>query len=94
MTTTFRMAGLTLALTCATSAIAAEPLTFSISFPAAKSAQPLDGRVILTPSPREGVEPRTLVSPDEPMKSPYLFSVQVDGLKPGAAAVIDGKVFG
>src|ERR1700761_202587 len=94
MTTTFRMVGLALALTCTTPAIASEAPTFSISFPAAKSAQPLDGRVILMLSPREGVEPRTLVSPDEPLKSPYLFSIQVDGLKPGAPAVIDGKVFG
>jgi len=93
MTTTFKIAGFALALTCAAPAFA-EPLTFSISFPAAKSAQPLDGRVILLLSPREGVEPRTLVSPDEPLKSPYLFSVQVAGLQPGAPAVIDGKVFG
>jgi hypothetical protein len=94
MATTFRMAGLALALTCAASAAIAEPLTFSVSFPATRSAKALDGRVILMLSPREGVEPRTLVSGDAPLKSPYLFSIQVDGLKPGAAAVIDGKVFG
>ena len=86
-----------LALAFATAALAdtaAKELSFSISFPTAKSAVPLDGRVILMLSPREGVEPRTLVEPDEPLKSPYLFSVQVDGLKPGAPAVIDAKVFG
>ena len=64
---------------------APKDLSFSISFPAAKSAEPIDGRVILMLSPREGVEPRTLVNPDEPLKSPYLFSVQVEGLKPGQA---------
>jgi hypothetical protein len=94
MATTLRMAGLALALTCAASAIAAEPLSFSISFPAAKSAEPIDGRVILMLSPREGVEPRTLVEGDKPLSSPYLFGVQVEGLKPGTAAVIDPKVFG
>src|SRR6185437_4150732 len=94
MTTTFRIAGLAMALTCITVAASAEPLTFSISFPAARSVQPLDGRVILLLSPREGVEPRTLVESDKPLQSPYLFGVQVAGLKHGAPAVIDGKVFG
>jgi hypothetical protein len=88
------MAGLALALTCAASAASADALSFAISFPATKSAQPIDGRVILMLSPREGVEPRTLVSGDAPLKSPYVFSIQVDGLKPGATAVVDSKVFG
>lgn len=69
-------------------------LNFSVSFPAAKSAETIDGRVILMLTPREGVEPRTLVEGDKPLKSPYLFGVQVEGLKPGAAAVIEPKVFG
>jgi hypothetical protein len=94
MTKTFRMIALPLALACAAFAAEAEPLTFSISFPAAKSAEPIDGRIVLMLSPREGVEPRTLVEGDKPLESPYLFGVQVAGLKPGAAAVIDSKVFG
>jgi hypothetical protein len=96
MATTFSMAGLVLALTSAAALADTPPkdLSFSISFPAAKSAEPIDGRVILMLSPREGVEPRTLVSGDKPLKSPYLFGMQVEGLKPGAAAVIDPKVFG
>ena len=29
-------------------------------------------------------EPRTHISPDDPLKSPYMFGLTVDGMKPGA----------
>ena len=70
-------------------------LSFSVSFPASMSAAPLDGHVTLlvakgTPSD----EPRKLVSPDEPLKSPFIFGLTVDGLKPGAPVVLDAHAFG
>jgi Putative esterase len=73
----------------------AAPLTFAVSFPAAQSAVPLDGRVILLVAkgaPKD--EPRTLVSADEPLKSPFIFGTTVDGLKPGQAATLDAGAFG
>jgi hypothetical protein len=76
-------------------AVHAANLSFSVSFPASMSAPPLDGHVTLliakgTPSD----EPRNLVSSDEPLKSPFIFGLTVDGLKPGAPAVLDAHAFG
>jgi Putative esterase len=34
------------------------------------------------------------VSPDEPLKSPFIFGLTVDGLKPGTSAVLDASAFG
>ncbi len=39
-------------------------------------------------------EPRTHVSPDEPLATPYLFGVNVSALAPGRAAVLDDTAFG
>jgi hypothetical protein len=68
--------------------------SFAVSFPAARSATPLDGRVILLISPDLSREPRSHVSPDEPLESPYIFGQNVEGLAPGAAVVVDDKAFG
>jgi len=67
---------------------------FSISFPAARSATPLDGRVILLISADLSREPRSHVSPDEPLENPYIFGQNVEGLAPGAALIMDDKAFG
>ncbi len=86
-----------LVLACALSgaAAAAGPgPSFAISFPAAKNAVPLDGRIILLLSTDGASEPRTQADADEPLKSPYLFGLTVDGLKPGEDAVLDGSAFG
>jgi hypothetical protein len=69
--------------------------TFSVSFPATMSAAPLDGRIVLlvargTPTD----EPRNLVSADEPLKTPFIFGTNVDGMKPGIAVTLDDKAFG
>jgi hypothetical protein len=78
--------------------LAATPLraapSFTVSFPAAASAAPLDGRVILLLAHDAKGEPRAQVSPDEPLKSPFIFGVTVDGLKPGQKAVVDSAAFG
>jgi hypothetical protein len=39
-------------------------------------------------------EPRTHVEANEPLASPYLFGLNIDGLRPGVDAVIDDKAFG
>ncbi len=68
-------------------------LRFEISFPAAASSTTLDGRVLLAISTVNDPEPRFLIDEAE-AKSQQLFGVDVDGLKPGAAAVIDGSTLG
>jgi hypothetical protein len=68
--------------------------TFSVSFPAARSAKALDGRVILLLSRDFTREPRSHVEPNEPLASPYLFGLTVDGLAPGVKAVLDDSAFG
>jgi hypothetical protein len=71
-----------------------EGSSFSVSFPAARSPAPLDGRVILLVSADLSREPRTHVEPNEPLASPYIFGLNVDALAPGRAAIIDDKAFG
>ena len=72
---------------------AATHLRFAISFPAARSAQPLDGRIILVISNNDRAEPRfenNVYRADTQLA----FGIDVDGLKPGQEAIVDGKVFG
>jgi hypothetical protein len=71
-----------------------EGATFSVSFPAERSGKPLDGRVILLLSRDFTREPRSHVEPNEPLASPYLFGLTVDGLAPGAKVVLDDHAFG
>jgi len=68
--------------------------TFTVSFPNDRSARPLDGRVILMLSRDFTREPRSHVMPNEPLSSPYLFGLTVDGLAPGKPAVLDDAAFG
>ena len=75
-------------------AAATEFTTFSVSFPTKRNAKPLDGRVILLLSRDFTREPRSHVEPNEPLASPYLFGLTVDGLAPGAKAVLDDSAFG
>ena len=76
---------------------AAAPATgpeFAISYPASQSAGPLDGRVILLLSRDLTREPRTHVEPNEPLASPYLFGLNIEGLTPGSDAVLNDNAFG
>ena len=89
------VAGLGLAAT----ATAAKPVTatgptFTVSFPASRSAAALDGRVILLLSKDQTREPRTHVAANEPLATPYIFGMNVDALAPDYAAVIDDGAFG
>lgn len=71
--------------------LAAAP-RFELSFPAAGSEQPLDGRMLLLLSTDGSAEPRFQIN-DSPA-SQIVFGVDVDGLKPGQAAVVDERAFG
>jgi hypothetical protein len=85
---------LTAAVLVAMRAGAAAGPEFSISYTAAQSSGPLDGRVILLLSRDLMREPRSHVEPDEPMDSPYIFGRNVDALAPGAAVVLNDEAFG
>src|SRR5688500_16247285 len=65
---------------------------FHISFPAARSSQPLDGRLLLILSADSTSEPRFQVS--DAASTAQIFGVNVDGWKPATLAAIDSRVFG
>lgn len=68
--------------------------TFAVSFPATRSAAALDGRIILLVSRDFEREPREHVEPDEPLSSPYLFGLNVEGMAAGQVIVLDEQAFG
>ena len=65
---------------------------FAVSFPAARSATPLDGRVLLILSTDSGGEPRFQVG-DGP-STQIIFGIDVDGLRAGQDATIGDTVLG
>jgi len=67
-------------------------LRFGISFPKERSAEPIDGRMLLMVSTNGTTEPRFQIS-DGPATQ-LIFGINVDGLQPDEAAVIDENVFG
>ncbi len=67
-------------------------LQIGVVFPAEKSAEPLDGRVLLFISSDGSSEPRFQIS-DGP-ETQQAFGLDVDALKPGEEVVFDGTVFG
>jgi len=67
---------------------------FAVSFPAARSASPLDGRIILLLATDSSSEPRAQVDADDALKTPFIFGLTVDGLKPGQSAILDSSAFG
>jgi hypothetical protein len=73
---------------------APEGTTFSVGLPGSRGGSPLDGRVILLVSADLTREPRTHVEADEPLASPYIFGLNVDGLVRGGAVVLDDSAFG
>ena len=74
------------------SAFYASAQSFSVSFPAARSTQPLDGRILLCLSTDDSDEPRNQIN-DTP-RSQIVFGVTVDGLKPGEPVIVDDKAWG
>ena len=86
---------LLLGLTCLLAAGQSRPASaprFSITFGPGVSKAPIDGRVLLLVSSAEGDEPRFQLS-DGP-STQLVFGIDVDGLRPGAEAVIDRRVTG
>ena len=70
------------------------PLRFSVTAARPRQApQPLDGRllVMLAKDPRAG-EPRFQIN--DGVTGQLIFGIDVDGLKPGAAATLDGSALG
>jgi hypothetical protein len=65
---------------------------FSVSFPTERSAQPLDGRLLLLLSTDGSDEPRMQINLSE--KTQIVFGVDVDGLAPGQAWTIDDSAYG
>ena len=70
-------------------AVSAQAQTFTVSFPAAQSAKPLDGRVLLLLSNDPSAEPRNQIN-DSP-RSQNVFGITVDGLKPGAPVAFPAR---
>src|ERR1700720_3524508 len=64
----------------------------SVSFPAARSEKPLDGRVLLLLSNDPSEEPRMQI--DDTPRSQMVFGVTVDGLKPGESVAVGDKAAG
>src|SRR5579871_5717881 len=73
---------------------AKRPLKFAISFPASRSAQPLDGRVLLFISEKGDAEPRFQTDQFRASTTRPIFGVTVDSLKPGQDAIIDEQAYG
>jgi hypothetical protein len=74
------------------SAPPAAKLKFSVALPAEGAKGPLDGRVMLLISKNGDGEPRFQITDNE--KTQLIFGMDVDGLAPGQAAVIDASAFG
>jgi hypothetical protein len=66
---------------------------FAIAFPAARSAQPIDGRILLVLSTDPSAEPRTQINLSP--KTQILFGLDVDGMRPGQPVVLaDDNAYG
>ncbi|MGA2534043.1 MAG: alpha/beta hydrolase-fold protein [Candidatus Aminicenantales bacterium] len=74
------------------SSAASPELRFAVSFPAERSKAPLDGRLLLLISTDGKDEPRLQIN--EGPSTQLVFGVDVDGLAPGAEAVVDASAFG
>ena len=77
---------------CNESGAEQSPLRFAISFPEERSAEPLDGRVLLYVSNDDSAEPRFQISNGPGTQ--LAFGVDADGLRPGEEAIVDASVFG
>jgi hypothetical protein len=69
-------------------------LRFAVSFPEGRSAQPLDGRVLLFISDDGKTEPRTQTDQYRANSTHPVFGVDVDALKTGQDVIFDDKVPG
>jgi hypothetical protein len=65
---------------------------FSVSFPKARSAEPLDGRLLLLLSNDSSAEPRMQITLAP--RTQIVFGMDVDGLQPDQAVTVDDSAFG
>ena len=65
---------------------------FEVSFPRARSAVPLDGRLLVLVSKDSTAEPRNQISSG--VETQLAFGIDVDGLAPGAMAIVDSRAVG
>ena len=72
---------------------ASNRLRFEISFPESLSSEPLDGHILLGISTDPSSEPRFQLREEEAFSAQF-FGLDVEGWKPGAAAVIDSMSLG
>ena len=80
------------ATACDESGVEQSPLRFAISFPEERSAEPLDGRVLLYVSNDDSAEPRFQISNGPGTQ--LVFGVDADGLRPSEETIVDAAVFG
>jgi hypothetical protein len=66
--------------------------TFSVSFPKTRSEKPLDGRIFLLLSTDPSAEPRMQI--DDSVRTQMIFGMDVDGMQPGHAVVVDDSAAG
>ena len=90
-------AGLLGACAAWASGVALQPssgLRFAISFPAARSAEPLEGRVLLFVSDDGRTEPRLQTDQYRANSTRPIFGVDVDQMQPDRPIVVDDRAFG
>jgi hypothetical protein len=66
--------------------------SFTVSFPASLSAQPIDGRLMLLLSTDPSDEPRNQI--DDSPRSQIVFGVTVDGWQPNHPQIVDASAWG
>jgi hypothetical protein len=67
-------------------------LRFGLSFPAERSEEPQDGRMLLLISTDDSDEPRFQIN--DGVDTQLVFGIDVEGLNPGEEAIVDADVFG
>jgi hypothetical protein len=60
---------------------------FAVTLPEASASGPVTGRLIVVASPTDGPEPRLQID----ITGPPAFGTDVEGLRPGATAMVDGS---
>ena len=65
---------------------------FSVTFPESRSAKPIDGRIFLLLSTDPSAEPRMQI--DDSVRTQMMFGMDVDGMQPGQAVVVDDSANG
>ena len=92
------MLGLVAALSCSTSdaATVAKSTEFLVSFPASLTSTPITGRVFVTLYTKDDVEPRvaSYQSARSRVGRVPFFAADIDQLKPGQPATLDGNAVG